>query len=95
MDMWEEICQLASTIVFSNEDDALVWQFTSDGVYSVQWAYSFYLCDLELKIAPRVQHFLWLLRKNKLLTRDNLNKRRKVEDLSYLFCNELESIHHF
>jgi hypothetical protein len=29
-----------------------------------------------------------------LLTRDNLDKRRKVEDLSCLFCMEIESVHH-
>lgn len=41
-----------------------------------------------LKIAPRVYFFLWLLSKNKVLTRDNLGLRRKVEDPSCLFCKE-------
>jgi hypothetical protein len=31
---------------------------------------------------------------NKLLTRDNLEKRRKVEDLICLFCKEKEAISH-
>jgi hypothetical protein len=48
----------------------------------------------DIKIPPRVQYFLWLLSKNKLLTRDNLSKRRKVEDPTCLFCNERESIQH-
>jgi hypothetical protein len=26
------------------------------------------------------------------MTRDNVAKRRKVDDMSFLFCNELESI---
>jgi hypothetical protein len=43
---------------------------------------------------PRVHFFLWLLSKNKLLTRDNLGKRRRVDDKTCLFCNELESVHH-
>jgi hypothetical protein len=30
-----------------------------------------------------------------VLTRDNLSKRRKLEDGSYLFCVEQESIDHF
>lgn len=34
----------------------------------------------KLHIPPRVQIFLWLLSKNKLLTRDNLAKRREVLD---------------
>jgi len=47
-----------------------------------------------LKIPPRVHFFLWLLAKNKVLTRDNLSLRRKVEDESCLFCNEKESVFH-
>ena len=31
---------------------------------------------------------------NRALTRDNLTKRRKVEDENCLFCLEKESIHH-
>ena len=48
----------------------------------------------KLKIPPRVQIFLWLLSKNKLLTRTNLAKRRKLDDLSCLFCSETEIVHH-
>jgi hypothetical protein len=48
----------------------------------------------KLHVPPRIQIFLWLLSNNKLLTRDNLNKRRKVDDLSCLFCNEQESCNH-
>jgi hypothetical protein len=38
--------------------------------------------------------FLWLFSKNKLLTRDNLGIRRKLDNVSCLFCMEAESIHH-
>ena len=38
--------------------------------------------------------FLWLLAKNKLLTRDNLNIRKKLDDVNCLFCSENESAHH-
>ena len=31
---------------------------------------------------------------NKSLTRDNFSKCQHVEDLTCVFCNELESIHH-
>jgi hypothetical protein len=37
---------------------------------------------------------LWLVVNNRALTRDNLAKRRKVEDENCLFCLERESIHH-
>lgn len=38
--------------------------------------------------------FVWLAFNNKVLTWDNLNKRRVVENLNCLFCNENESVHH-
>jgi hypothetical protein len=48
----------------------------------------------KLSIPPRIHFFLWLVSKNKLLTRDNLGKRRKVDDPSCLFYSEKESIPH-
>lgn len=43
----------------------------------------------------RVHYFLWLLTKNKLLTRDNLGKIRKVENDLYLLSDEKESVFDF
>jgi hypothetical protein len=34
--MWEELVNLVSTIEFDREEDALVWQFQSSGIYSSQ-----------------------------------------------------------
>jgi hypothetical protein len=42
----------------------------------------------------RLHIFLWLLANNKTLTRDNLAKRRKIEDPSSPFCREDESVAH-
>lgn len=43
MNLWLEVVQLASTISFSDEDDSLVWQLNSNGVYSSVfiWNYKF------------------------------------------------------
>jgi hypothetical protein len=48
----------------------------------------------KLTVPPRIHVFLWLVADNRLLTKDNLAKRKKLDDLSYLFCNEKESIIH-
>ena len=98
------VLQLASTITFSFEEDALIWRFSSNGVYNSQSLYRIInfrgvipvhvSAVWPLKIPPRVHFFLWLLAKNKVLTRDNLGLRRKVEDESCLFCNEKESVFH-
>jgi hypothetical protein len=45
-------------------------------------------------IPPRVHFFLWLLSKDRLLTRNNLEKRRHVDDRSCVFCSDDESINH-
>jgi hypothetical protein len=37
---------------------------------------------------------LWLIANYKVLTRDNLSKRKHVDDVSCLFCAELETVHH-
>lgn len=92
--------------IFSLEEDELIWQFNSSGVYSSQSLYKIInfrgvvLVPVHvpavwnLKIPPRVQFFLSLLSKNKLLTRDNLSIRRKAEEKTCLFCCELESVNH-
>jgi hypothetical protein len=93
-----------STANLSSDDDEPIWMFHSSGVYNVN---SFYAivnnmgvvlvhtpAVSKLDIPPRIHVFLWLLANNKLLTRDNLAKRRHVEDKSWLFCSESESVHH-
>jgi hypothetical protein len=102
--VWQEVVQIASTINFSSEEDALVRKFTSNGIYTSQTLYKiinfrgikpvFSSSIWDLKIPPRVHFFLWLLSKNKTLTRDNLTKRQKVDDKRCLFCDEFESFQH-
>ena len=99
MNLWWELVGLMSDINLFEEDDQIVWAYSSSGNYYVQSLYVvvnfrritpvFVSSVWKLVIPPRVQFFLWLLSKNKLLTQDNLAKRRKVDDPT---C---ESIIHF
>lgn len=87
---------------YSSEEDSLIWPFSSTGTYSTQYLYKvinfrgvqpvLVPAVWSIKVPPRVHFFLWLVYKNKVLTRDNLGKRRKVEDATCLFCCESESI---
>ena len=49
---------------------------------------------MDFKDPTKSSFFLWLLSKNKLLTRDNLGIRRKVENPNCLFCSNLEIVQH-
>jgi hypothetical protein len=85
MDKWYEIIHIAQSIVFTNEEDSLIWKFENKGVYTVSSMYVVinfrgvtpaHIPSLwKLKIPTRVHVFLWLLANSKLLTRDNLSKR--------------------
>jgi hypothetical protein len=48
----------------------------------------------KISIPSWLHIFLWLLANNKVLTRDNLAKRRKVENICYLFRIEKEIVSH-
>jgi hypothetical protein len=48
----------------------------------------------KIEVPPRIHIFLWLLANNKVLTRDNLAKRKDLDDLTCLFCAEPESVQH-
>jgi hypothetical protein len=99
-----EILELVATVQLSEEEDEMIWQFTSSGVYSSQSLYKIInfrgiktvhvSAVWKIKIPPRVHFFLWLLINIRVLTRDNLAKRRKVEDESCLFCAEKETVQH-
>ena len=48
----------------------------------------------KIKVPLNIHVFLSLAYNNKCLTRDNLAKRRHVEDPTCVFCGENESINH-
>ena len=100
--MWQDLSEVGDSIRLTEEEDNILWSFSSNGHYSVQSLYAiinhrgvtpvFIHAVWKLNIPPRVQFFLWLLANNKLLTRDNLAKRKEVSDPTCMFCNDRESI---
>jgi hypothetical protein len=104
MSMWYEICNIVESLTLNEGEDSLIWSFSSSSTFSVQSLYGvisfrgvkpvYPQTVWGMRIPPQVQVFLWLLSNNKLLTRDNLSKRRPVEDKTCVFCSENESIVH-
>jgi hypothetical protein len=102
--LWDELLQVANSLTLSHEKDALIWKYNSNGQYSVQTLYAIVNCRVfspfmlllfgSWMCPPRVHIFLWLLANNRLLTRDNLCKRKEISDKTCLFCTEPESITH-
>lgn len=47
-----------------------------------------------LNMPPKVQGVLWLFSQNKIMTYDNLRKRRLAKPLECVHCSEIESMYH-
>jgi hypothetical protein len=104
MDQWYELLNICSSVSYTLEKDAIIWHFHSSGRYSVQSLYAvvsdrdirqiFTPVGWKITVPSRLHIFLWPLANNKVLTCDNLAKRRHVNDMSCLFCSEMESVNH-
>jgi hypothetical protein len=67
-DMWLKVCSIAETLVLSDSEDELIWQYQSSGVYSsyslysiinFRGALSMYISIVwEIRVPPRVHFFL-------------------------------------
>uniref|UniRef100_A0ACD5TFJ4 Uncharacterized protein n=1 Tax=Avena sativa TaxID=4498 RepID=A0ACD5TFJ4_AVESA len=101
---WLELCRLLGPISLSCCMDKPVWSLAACGQYSAKTFYRRvndggvrmpHLAAIwKIQIPGQVQVFLWLLAQNRLLTRENLAKRRNMSDQTCLFCLEIETNHH-
>jgi hypothetical protein len=104
MEQWYALESIAQNIMFSGEPDALVWQYTSSGVYSSSSLYAVisfggvksvvFPALWKIIVPPRIHIFLWLIMHNKIMTRDNLKKRNLNKPETCVFCSEPESVQH-
>ena len=101
---WLDLVSIAESISFSEDCDSICWAFDGSSKFSVQSMYKTITfrgillvhtpAVWQLSVPPRIHIFLWLLSNNKIRTRTDLAKRRHVENLRCLFCNEPETTHH-
>uniref|UniRef100_A0ACD5W9V5 Uncharacterized protein n=1 Tax=Avena sativa TaxID=4498 RepID=A0ACD5W9V5_AVESA len=101
---WFELQNIARTVVYSDSEDQLIWQYETNGVYSSKSMYALlnfrgvtpiYMPAIwGLKVPPRIQGVLWLFSQNKIMTRENLRARGMPTPLEYELCKEIESVKH-
>ena len=104
MRQWFDLMEIVKSIVFTEEEDSLIWQLENKGVYSTSSLYHvinfrgvipvFIPALWKLNVPPRVHVFLWLLSHNKIMTKDNLRKRQIIKPEECLFCSDKESVQH-
>lgn len=104
IEQWYELEQFVMSTALSEEQDTLVWQYNSSGVYSTKSLYSIinfrgimplYIPALwSLVVPPRIHIFIWLLSHNRIMTRDNLKKKDIEKPEDCVFCTEKESVNH-
>jgi hypothetical protein len=80
MNQWHELWEIASSLKLGEEEDAIIWQYSSSRIYSVQSPYAivnnrgvkqvYTPMMWKIQVPPRIHIFLWLLANNKVLTRE-------------------------
>lgn len=90
--VWYDLISITSSVNLTEEEDTLIWKHESKGVYSASSLYGIvnfmWVIPInipavwKINVPPIIHIFLWLLINNKLLTRDNFNKRQHVPDLT-------------
>lgn len=102
---WEELLHVIHSFHSDSNIDEISWGLEHQGQFSVKSLYQFVsfrgvlesssLQIWKLPIPPKIRVFLWLLVKNRILTKNNLIKRGWVGQLSCFFCPVPESVDHF
>lgn len=101
---WQQLLNILISFIPSDIPDKPVWMLEASGYYSTN---SFYkLINFggvstpcrkwlwKVHVPPKFHVFLWLVAKNKMLTRDNLSKRQHVDDPTCMYYCELEFMSH-
>jgi zinc-binding in reverse transcriptase len=93
-----------STISLNTQEDSYIWRWNNKGIFTTNSCYSWldfggventqYQLVWSASIPLKIKMFLWLVRKNKILTKDNLQKRGWRGQTKCIFCKAHETIDH-
>ena len=97
--LWDEIKDLSPTL----EQDKVSWALESAGKFSVASLYRrFIQADRptllaffwEIRVPLKIKNFLWQLARNRLPTREQIQKKQGPSDGKCVLCGETESSNH-
>jgi hypothetical protein len=101
-DYYNNLITQCNNTVISDEDDRTLWLLGNKG-FSVKSLYKESKCShitlssnflWKTRLPHKIKAFLWLVEHKKILTKDNLTKRKWKGNLDCAFCGFLESIDH-
>lgn len=101
---WQDLLQILNTFTAAAPQDHITWALESNGKFSVNSLYQFLsfggvqeIHAMEwwsLPIPPKIKVFMWLLSKNKILTKDNLAHKGWLGNIKCQFCSADETVDH-
>jgi hypothetical protein len=98
----DELVSCCNQVILSDQEDRIMWNLGRKG-FSVNSIYKNKMEDQVLipykflwksKLPQKIKIFIWLVVRNKILTKDNLKKRNWNGSLECCFCGVDESIDH-
>ena len=103
--MWKTLQEKISNLVLNIfQHDQLVWRWSTSGMFTVHYFYAWldyggvpnntFITIWQAKIPLKIKIFLWLVKKNKILTKVNLAKRGWQGSVDCPFCGLAESTNH-
>jgi hypothetical protein len=101
-ELFDELVALCSKFNLSSQEDKPIWRLGNKG-FTVNYLYKKNSLDQikvpyrflwKSKLPQKIKVFLWLVIRNKILTKDNLRKRNWKGSDECCFCGGMESIDH-
>jgi hypothetical protein len=103
LEMWNKILDICRRTNLTEEPDRVSWTLTKSGAFSVKSLYTYliarrilfpYKMIWRMKIPLKVKAFIWLIVKDRILTKNNLAKKGWKGSILCEFCGGNESINH-
>jgi mannosylglycoprotein endo-beta-mannosidase len=103
LEMWNKLLDMCGSTTLSQEPDRVSLKLTKSGIFSVKLLYTYlmarrvlfpYKMIWRLKVPLKIKAFIWLIVKNRILTKINLAKKGWKGSVLCEFCGGNEDMNH-